>query len=1514
MKNKSSDNTLNIDNLPKHNQESAETGKIKLLDVVALTQDVPEHNLKRGEVGTVVEILSNGEAFEIEFSDDNGQMYKCLSFPASQLEVFHQELIKADSKRQATDSIEGYRYQILHSVNAWLDLADNDILYLEVAEDFDIESDGTFTATQVKHTQDNITLRSQQVIDGINNYWKLRTNNRDQRVKFRLLTKSKIVKEQSNPLGTDKPGLEVWSRCSGDEAAIQKISDFLQTDGKISEEVNDFLTGSSPQEIYEQLIEPITWETDSKSISCVEQSIRECLIHHGDRYGISPSDAEKVVASLITEAWRAASDEKKRKLTRKQFLEIFSENTRVSVPIQDTQGQRTINLKTLLDSIKEAFLGDSPDINIAIQSKFHIQNTVPRLLPDAIPREELLTSIQTKLQSEDIAIIQGGTGRGKTTLANLTTKRINGDWSWLNFTNKDPSQVAQFLQQLSIAISNQATQVNVVLDDLNLQPQQLRTYEDVLGIVIYRVLERGAKLLITSQHKPPNNFIRRLGVSKAITVNIPNFTISEIEQFAEQLGCPAEHAKIWSDWFQVRTSGHPRLVHALLTHLREKGWQRQDVIESILKTPQEVLEEREASRQLLLDLPEDRREFLYRLSLMVTEFRKECALNIGKIPEPIPHPGLIFTQLVGPWIDQVSENYYTISPLLTNAAKEDLSDESKIKDLHAQIANAIRKTKNLTTTEAWAVFTHSVAGQNKKGIIAFIYSLMNAPQNDWKKLCQEFSLLAHIKIDPHEELFPGDARVNHYFRSLQYRIAVEVQTEFAPKVLEVWDKETKPYEPRELYLLSRLMLASQVLRYNQVPLPAKKLVGYLKEMIDIKDNNGEAWEMYLDSMDQIEEYITDKSNFFSFLFSFIHVRPNIDAAFLNELIDALDELEPRTRTLLLSEFEDYNIDCRILIENIYLQEAKLENPDWTSCLQVYDKVIERTLAWGYPHIAALSARGKAIIHDEYLKDADAAHKVFQDIVLKVGALPVIEEGQAVVYLRQQHYQEALDVYERILPEWHQSSEQFDVGPLEEYRRAAICAASLDDWKKAATFFEEGANRTQKIENTERYIGSYADAGFAHFKAGNMLNCIKLLHLALQNFETLPQNNTDVKYFTLKKRLEHTIKWIWTIWHGRGKNSSKLFEPSVGFCSDSETKEEFLTLPDCSTGYSWLYLAEIESRFGHETTVFQHAIQTTNREVYPFLNYWLTQLEVKYVFNNKIFDNLPQSIHQLALVYSSMKKHQQSDRGAVEEGSYSISDSDLSDFASVDNIIAIFVAALVVERQTNGDEQDILAKWRTNSSELPIQENIYAALDFIEPILLGDYNNALKVMYTSDETVEKQLAALIKVIYNQETSLEDLLFAHTIISSSFINSPWEDFVVKDLGVLLSRQWLQKIEFRAKLKTPMLTVPQIEKACKSSETGKKKIGQILLAAHQAVSVKVPLSPKFFQQFRAWTESPSKQKQEPATRKNPTAQRLIKAMEKPPHLTDEDIDALNQSIKEGKILIKFDSLFESDEREKE
>lgn len=60
---------------------------IKLLDVVALTVDLSEHNLWRGQVGTVVEILAHGDAFEVEFSDTDGRTYASLGLRPDQIMV-----------------------------------------------------------------------------------------------------------------------------------------------------------------------------------------------------------------------------------------------------------------------------------------------------------------------------------------------------------------------------------------------------------------------------------------------------------------------------------------------------------------------------------------------------------------------------------------------------------------------------------------------------------------------------------------------------------------------------------------------------------------------------------------------------------------------------------------------------------------------------------------------------------------------------------------------------------------------------------------------------------------------------------------------------------------------------------------------------------------------------------------------------------------------------------------------------------------------------------------------------------------------------------------------------------------------------------------------------------------------------------------------------------------------------------------------------------------------------------
>lgn len=71
-------------------------GTIRLLDVVALTVDLPEHGLERGEVGTVVEPLAS-DRYDVEFCDDNGHTYALAALHADQL------LVLRYKRRQAAE-------------------------------------------------------------------------------------------------------------------------------------------------------------------------------------------------------------------------------------------------------------------------------------------------------------------------------------------------------------------------------------------------------------------------------------------------------------------------------------------------------------------------------------------------------------------------------------------------------------------------------------------------------------------------------------------------------------------------------------------------------------------------------------------------------------------------------------------------------------------------------------------------------------------------------------------------------------------------------------------------------------------------------------------------------------------------------------------------------------------------------------------------------------------------------------------------------------------------------------------------------------------------------------------------------------------------------------------------------------------------------------------------------------------------------------------------------------------
>jgi len=68
--------------------------ELKLHDVVALMESIPEYGLRPGQVGTNIDVYEPG-VYEVEFADTSGQSYASLTLRTKQLLPLHQEPLAA---------------------------------------------------------------------------------------------------------------------------------------------------------------------------------------------------------------------------------------------------------------------------------------------------------------------------------------------------------------------------------------------------------------------------------------------------------------------------------------------------------------------------------------------------------------------------------------------------------------------------------------------------------------------------------------------------------------------------------------------------------------------------------------------------------------------------------------------------------------------------------------------------------------------------------------------------------------------------------------------------------------------------------------------------------------------------------------------------------------------------------------------------------------------------------------------------------------------------------------------------------------------------------------------------------------------------------------------------------------------------------------------------------------------------------------------------------------------------
>ena len=121
--------------------------------------------------------------------------------------------LKGDARRRAGNTIRGFLYQFWRTVEAWIELEPEELLFVEGAEDFDRIYREEATAAQVKDTRGSgpLTLGNPDAIDSLDNFWRLKQDNPGRKIRFRFITTAEIGSEKGGFAG--EKGIEVWDLC-----------------------------------------------------------------------------------------------------------------------------------------------------------------------------------------------------------------------------------------------------------------------------------------------------------------------------------------------------------------------------------------------------------------------------------------------------------------------------------------------------------------------------------------------------------------------------------------------------------------------------------------------------------------------------------------------------------------------------------------------------------------------------------------------------------------------------------------------------------------------------------------------------------------------------------------------------------------------------------------------------------------------------------------------------------------------------------------------------------------------------------------------------------------------------------------------------------------------------------------------------------------------------------------------------------------------------------------------------
>jgi tetratricopeptide (TPR) repeat protein len=1324
----------------------------------------------------------------------------------------------SDPARQAHDTFRGYIYQILRSILVWLDLGDEEQLFLEGAEDLDRIDHADVLTEQVKDTvgSGNITLRTPSVVEAINNFWSHRTRNPGAAIRFRYVTTSGIGVEQGSPFGTGRGGLDLWNalRASGSGAEaddqISLIAEFLLGEGNLSNPVKQRFSDSSPAELLEQIISPIEWLAGQQDGDALVRQIKDRLVTHGAASTIPPADAELAFDALYTAAFDAAKQKDGVPLTRAQFLRIFASATGIHVPKQD--------LLALMRAAMSPAGGD-----IAVQAQPLILEGPPPLPHQYFRRTTVEQTFEASL-SMGTVLLHGSTGSGKTLSAASTF--AGRDPLWLTLRDLTPAEVKTRLLAASELLRAEGVARILVVDDLDTLSDP-RLIEGSLGALWHCQNGLGGQLVITADRPLPERLAQAVQLESARELQMQPFDAGEIEAFLRESGCPDERAALWSKLLELSTLGHPQLVSARVCTLRSREYPEPEASD-LLGTADDVDRIKFEARRLIADLPEGARELLLRASLMTGRVTRHRLMAIGRLQEPIAEPGVAVDIIAGPWLEMTDDREFRVSPLARGAA-EQLRGQDWTKAMHGQLAWTYLLDRTVSPWDISAILMHCYIAGTAGPLVYVSQGMFSAGDETWDAVGEACGFYTALGLDASNPL-PFKKPIDVFvFRILQYRIAAETNPDIAMRIAVKIEEEFAAAPDDDLRRFFRFLYLSQFLSVVKVRYPIALVVARALEFFDV----ARALETSLpDRMAQAgleadEDLPAGGYAQFASLRLFSHIQDIDEFA---ALFEALKARTPEDARALLESIGLPDDMSSVLVERLWLAQHGTKDGRWGPFRDKLRDAFDFSVQVGANSMARAIAPVLLRTINENMGDATGA-------VAEAGQLgPVVDDDPiylcalAKVKSDAGDYPKAKELWCDALPRWPKADD--DIGCAFAYRTAAIASGRHGDWLDAASYFDTAKRLVEDGTRPTFTIGLTVDAALARFMAGQRGEAVAEFGAIVAALDPLQADYEREPLLSLQRRtggvLSATAGW------SAGERTDEELSKLVGLCSNLDP---FETDAPVAPPLDTLRLDLIRLELACGASLDGSLREAPKVRASPIMSFRAGGGPVLFTLAQRTLDFskvVADGLRQLDALAMLAEQIAMDDRDVMrEDDGKPRTWSPGADELLIGNMtVAVFGLAAA-------NELDRLpfARWRADGAAHPQGGRVVQLVDHLEGLFVtGAIEPWATVLNCPSSDWSHHAASALAATLLERLAPDALLVAQALWVHYFKQAHLAPLVVHYLAYLVTRQWRAVVAMPALFGSAAPSLPPLVAALAGPGEGWPKVRTVLQAALLAVPLAV------------------------------------------------------------------------------